>query len=286
MRAYLSLCLLLLSLYGTAQFRLKADSGKVARLNTEDEAEAYPFLSADGLRLYYTSGTGRERIYVSERSSIDSPFADARLLSRNLPSNLSGATLTANELEIYLFDVYRSYHSKRKSIKEEFPAPAVIRELGTGHRRPSISPDGNELVALYTKDTVQHFRKNPAGIFIKKGTLDYPEGFTPASGQFSKDGLHYIMTVNNRGQSKKGNGVDSILILKYSRNSPDSPFGSYETIFNELDEKPFQITMDASRKILIAVLNTGEWKWESNNLVYFVVEKEPSDKPHIKNPSK
>lgn len=273
MKISLSLCLLLLSLYGTAQFSLKADSSKVAALNTEDEAEAYPFLSADGLRLYYTSGWSRERIYLSERSSIDSSFVHARVLSMNLPANLTGATLTADELEIYLFDVFRSYYSKRKSIKDEFPAPVVIRELGTGHRRPAISPDGTELVAIYARDTVQHFRKDPAGVFTKAGTLNYPEGLTPAAGQFSKDGLHYIMTVSNRGHRKKGEGMDSVLILQYSRSSTRSPFGSYEIILNELPTKPFQITMDASQKILIAVLNTVEWKWESNNLVYYVVEK-------------
>lgn len=272
MRTYLSICLLLLSLYGTAQFRLKADSSKVAQLNTETEAEAYPFLSADGLRLYYTSGESG-KIFLSERKSIDSPFVDAHLLSRNLPKDLNGATLTANELEIYLFDIFRSYYSKRNSVNDEFATPTVIRELGTWHGRPSISPDGKELIAIYTRDTVQHFVKNSAGVFTITGTLDYPKGFVPAAGQFSKDGLSYIMTANKKEQDNKGEEVNNILILKYSRSSVNSPFKAYEIILNELHQKPFQITMDADQRILIAVLNTGEWKWESNNLVYYIIEK-------------
>ena len=266
-----------------AQFKLTVDSLKVSYLNTNTNAEAYPFISKDGLRLYYTSSQeGLGRIYISERKTKEENFQLSRPLSVNLPDSFFGATLTDNELEIYLFDSWKSYHSRRTSTSDEFPFPTLIKELGDCHTKPAISPNGEELIAVHgsgcdtsrkSRDSIRIFVRNEDGFFQKSGVLDFPVGFRPGPGQFSKDGLNYYTIVDKRWYEYNKGWQDSTLSLKYSRASLKSPFREYEIILTEFQQgRPEQITFDADQTIMIGVLTT-KMEWRKNNLIYYVVNK-------------
>jgi hypothetical protein len=275
--------LLFLSLSGRTQFKLEADSTKINKLNTAMSAEAFPFISADGLRLYFTSGQeGLGRIYISKRKHVNAPFLKCVPLSSNLPDSLFGGTLTSNELEMYLFDGWQAYYSKRKNKSEQFSKPVSIPELGECHRAPSISPIGDELIVINSsgcddsrrsRDTVRLLAKNAVGSFERISTLNYPEGFEPGQGQFSKNGLSYIMTVSKRWYDRDKEWLDSTLVLKYVRNSLRQPFEEYQVILNELNKKPMQISIDASESILVAVVSTDMWRSKSTDLVYYHIKK-------------
>src|ERR1700740_2129980 len=80
----------------------------LGELNTQ-YADAYPWISADGLRLYYTDG-GNNQIMYTERSNINSYFNAPTVA----PLTFAGAIscwLTQNELTMYISDgnaIYRA----------------------------------------------------------------------------------------------------------------------------------------------------------------------------------
>lgn len=283
MKTYLIFFILCWCFNTNAQFKLAVDSLKVGSLNTINNAEAYPFISNDGLRLYYTSSQeGLGRIFISERKAREENFLSSRPVSENLPDNFFGATLTDDELSIYLFNALKSYYSIRASKKDDFSFPMLIKELGNCHTKPAISPNGEELIAVHgsgcdtsrkSRDTIRLFVRNSDGIFQRKDILHYPEDFRPGPGQFSKDGLNYYTTVDKRWYDYNKGWQDSILSLKYSRASLKSPFLKYEIIFSEFKQgRPEHITFDADQTIMIGVLTT-KMEWKKNNLIYYVVGK-------------
>lgn len=261
-----------------AQSNFILDSTKITKLNKTTEGEALPFLSSDGLRLYFTSSQeGLGRIYMSQRKTTDDNFAIASPLSKNLPDSFLGATLTNDELELYTSDTWRAYYSKRPTKNDDFSILKLIGEVGECSRiRPAVSPNGTELIIVYTslcdtargvKDSIRLFAMDSKGEFHRKGFLNFPKGFDPGVGQFSKDGLNYYTSVNKRWYKNGWN--DSSLTLKYSRESLSSDFSDYEIInFDFEGQKPIQITFNGDGTIMVGV-RTTMWEWKKNDLLYF-----------------
>ncbi len=264
------------------QVRIRPDSGKLYLLNTASSAEAYPFISNDGLRLYYTSGKeDRGGIYFAVRKSINDSFRTSLRLSKSLPDKFVAGTLTSNELEIYMWDLWRVYFSKRETINDLFPTPTFISELGDNHRTPAISPNGEELVAVFNSlsepdknsiDSIRVFKKDMSGRFRRIYTLNYPRGFRPGPGQFSKDGLCFFISINKQIYEYGKVPFDSICSLMYKRSSLQETFTGYEFIFEDLtnENRPDQISFTLERKIMIGVLSIKN-RWNKNNLMYYHV---------------
>lgn len=158
-------------------------------------AEIGPFLSKDGLSLYYTrtasaGGFGGEDLWVSQRASTDDPWGNPQNLgaSINTAANEFGPTLTLNEHTLF-FASNRAgvggqdlFVSRRRNKRDDLGwQPAV--NLG------SINTVANEIAVAYFEDdltgvTTLYFASNrPGGLGgddIYASTLLPDDTFGPA----------------------------------------------------------------------------------------------------------
>jgi Tol biopolymer transport system component len=123
-----------------------------------------PELSADGLRLYYTSNNypptnGNLQIVVATRTSINADFGDPQVIeSLDTENNEESQTMSSDEREVIFsreidgdYDLYRATRDDRDG---PFSAPQRIDELSTMRDDigSMLSLDGTTL--YYNRDTV------------------------------------------------------------------------------------------------------------------------------------
>src|SRR5690606_9637075 len=103
----------------------------LTELNKDDNSEAYPFISDDGLRIYFTSGPFESsNIFVASREDASSSFSEAVLLSENFPPGSHSSWLAKDELEIYFIHANQVYTSRRVHVSEKFPKPVPVKLSG------------------------------------------------------------------------------------------------------------------------------------------------------------
>ena len=247
-----------------------ASSLLTKKINKPSITEAYPFLSADGLRLYFTSNRegGHGRLYISSRNSIDEEFGEPEILSKHLTDPFYCGSLTADELTIYLAKNGAIYVSHRTDRKSSFGPPKQLEEIKNGWAfGPGISPDGKELVITTTpegyKDEVNVlYRKDAGGKFRQVEVLASPEGMDAGPAQFSKDGLSlYCSLENSKNNEEK--------LFRYKRNT-------IQDRFIEMDELPanlnihsqcLQPTVNGDESLLAYVVSNGGWSEDDIVLV-------------------
>jgi hypothetical protein len=165
------------------------------------KCDAYPWISVDGLRLYFTSNRdgGHGNIYCTERRSTDESFSKPVKVFPQLSNKYYAAVLSPDELTMILtLEGYTLLIAERTTRKGKFSDPRPITDLkGLRLYAPSISPDGKELMALNMSGEIMHFEKAANGHFIKKGKLNIPPGSSAAPGQFGKDGLAYYCSLKD-----------------------------------------------------------------------------------------
>ncbi|MGG9962907.1 T9SS type A sorting domain-containing protein [Ferruginibacter sp. SUN106] len=189
----------------------KPEFAQTKAINIADKCDAYPWISSDGLRLYFNSNRdgGHGNIYFSRRSSVDQPFEAPHKAFPSLENKYYAVSLTADELTMILtLEGYTLYIATRKSVTENFSTPKVIEELKD--RRlfaPGISADGSELMVIdctgdndtktIKSDGTIRYVKNAAGIFTRKERLIVPDNKVVGPGQLGKDGLTYYCSLKN-----------------------------------------------------------------------------------------
>lgn len=252
----------------------------VDELNTPKEAEAYPFLSADGLRLYFTSGRegGFGRLYISTRPSLQAPFTKPEALSKNLEDGFYAGTLTLDERTIYMtHEGGAIYVATRNSIDDEFSKPLPVRGLRTGYNfGPGISPDGNEMVALSWQTPDGHdkmivYKKITVDSFAETGLLPLPapepgtDHYDPGPGQYSKDGLYFYFSLEADLEEH---------IWRYQRNRPGDKFVTIEKIIlpsNTSSSKNSQPTVNQDGSVIVYITSPNN-RWEEDDLA---IESDP-----------
>ncbi len=125
----------------------------------EGSHENDPFLSRDGLRLYFNTSegdVGKQDIVMLERPSLSEPYG-AKIYLKNINSatNEDGPTLSADERVIIFSSekdggdrVASLYYATRHSLDEDFSVPKPISDLNTKYSEsggPALSWDGCEL---------------------------------------------------------------------------------------------------------------------------------------------
>src|SRR5262245_38395074 len=87
---------------GVSKKPLTFDSPLTKLVNKPGVADAYPFLSGDGLRLYFTSNRegGHGRFFISKRNNLTEPFGEPVVLSKHLTDGYYAGSLTADELTL------------------------------------------------------------------------------------------------------------------------------------------------------------------------------------------
>ncbi len=242
--------------------RLREGDALTRGINTKGECDAYPFLSADGLRLYFTTNRGsisHGRIYLSTRQSADQPFSNAQPLSPNLPDPYYCSSLTADELTLYMAKAGKIYVSHRGSLKETFGEPKEVDLGKIGWTfAPGISPDGQELVITTTiegrKGEMNVVYRKMGTSFVVKETLAAPDGSDAGPAQFSKDGLSiYCSREDVSGGDEK--------LFRYRRNNLNAAFVEVEELPKELHKhgQCLQPTVNGDESLIAYVVSNGTW---------------------------
>jgi hypothetical protein len=199
------------------------DCRETKSINRPGIADAYPFLSADGLRLYYTSSRdgGFGRLFLSTRKSTDDAFSKPEPLSRNITTGYFAASLTNDELTICMVESGDLYISVRSNRNQEFPQPVKLSGTdGNSHYGPSISFDGKEIISnieINGKDRIRIYKRTGTYQVQKVKDLLLPSGQESGPGQLSKDGLSYYFSIATKKSEH---------LWRYTRKSVADEFGN------------------------------------------------------------
>jgi len=230
---------------------LPFDSARaLTEINSTDSADAYPWISPDGLRLYFTKGDGiNDDLFVSTRNNLSETFSAPLLLdidfvaSRNISCWLSN-----DELELY-FTTGQSgdsvMYSVRQNPSDMFPAPVAVPSLSRYGFVSGISIAGDELY-LYkvnqsgTLRTILTFHRNitsveenisdkPTDLILNQ---NYPNPFNPSTTinyQIPKqsDVTLKVFDVLGREITTLVNGVEAPGYKSVNLNSNGFPSGIY-----------------------------------------------------------
>jgi hypothetical protein len=167
------------------------------QVNEEGVAEAYPWLSADALRLYFTK---ENQIYMSNRNSRYEDFGKPARVEIDESGSVISTWLTNNELEMYTCYGRNIKVFHRNSLNEPFMFQHNL-DLG-GEMEGFISgisftPDMRTMV-VYNSDEGQRlgvFNMTPGGRPELRKIITVPFGEI-AVGQLSKDGKWLYLSVD------------------------------------------------------------------------------------------
>jgi hypothetical protein len=98
-------------------------------VNDANVSDSYPWLSADGLRIYFTKQHGSKiTFYVANRSGLDADFGKPTEMGVTLPkvNNNMSCYLSSDETELYALSGEVIYYATRKNSKEKFGLPMEI----------------------------------------------------------------------------------------------------------------------------------------------------------------
>lgn len=250
-----------------------------SQINGSNRCEAYPWISSDGLRLYFTSNRdgGHGNIYFSERKSIDEPFEAAKKVFQTKENKYYAASLTADELTMYLtLEGYTLYIAERKSRTEPFGTPRVIPELKSMKLfGPGISADGSEMMVIDNSPQNGNSQqtiwlvKGEDGKFTEKAKLKLPEGKTAGPGQISKDGFSYYCSL----EGKSGIGEQ---LYRYTRNAMGEEFTLAGKMADDVNvtRENLQPSVNGDGTIMAYVINNdGTWTGDDIRVVKFDGDK-------------
>ena len=166
------------------------------KINNPDEAEAYPWISADGLRLFFIKGN---TIYKSERTSRYDDFASDHVLEIEDNNSITSCWLTNDELHLYTTSSIIKHYS-RSSIQDQF---VYIGNLDIDDKVSgffsSISFTPDMKTALIYNSPSSESKSLVIFDVTNQGTLKLRDRFvslngTSGVGQLSKDGKSVYYT--------------------------------------------------------------------------------------------
>lgn len=240
-------------------------------LNTNG-ADAFPWLSHDGLRLYYTQDINDDEVLLmASRANLDEKFGQLKNIYLPQPGEIISVWLTADELEIYY--VLRNpdattgsqtslYYSNRSSTSENFSGVQQIELLGFTTEYfvgPSLTKDKEELY-MYSNDdeerSILKLERVTATTYRFSGVLEIPADYCVGPGQLSANGLNYFISLS---------ASDLTEIHYMTRPDIYSPFKLVEKLKFENDSalSSYQPTVSSSGTIVFV---TGKGSWQQNDL--------------------
>jgi len=173
---------------------------ELTEINVPDSADAYPWISPDGLRLYYTSGNVNNLLMFTQRTNTNSYFDPPTLVPISLPRRPRSSWLSTDELDIYVSAEDSLYYAHRDAISLPFNTPIKIDLSGISESfisGVSLNTAQNELFIyfhLYSDlgSGVKEFSRTSPTSFTYTRTLDTPSGYAFSIGQLSKNDLVFF----------------------------------------------------------------------------------------------
>lgn len=251
---------------------------RISELDVDTYPESNPWISNDGLRLYYETyqtGDTSTHIAFAERQHIDSTFGDPKFLSLK-PNSTFDLTpwLTEDELSIF-FTITTSvismnttiYRSNRNSISENFGESIPITLSGKAMERignPCFTQDLSELY-LYNLDTntaqILIFNKIGVNSYQLSDTLNVPEGFSIRSGKLADNDLKYYISLTDSNRNE--------FFYVYIRKEATLDFDSIYYLDNDLINDPYYAnrspSISSDGKCFVFIRN-DKTSWTTNEL--------------------
>lgn len=135
-----------------------SDMRLLPSVNTPEVSDAYPWLSADALRLYFTNDF---KLMYTERSSLQTDFATPKAVAFTGAVNLEivSVWLTPDENTMFLIAGNQLYKSSRKSTDKPFDLPVLYsNEFKDFYfiSGMSFAPDKKTMYLYYSDETTQY----------------------------------------------------------------------------------------------------------------------------------
>jgi len=233
----------------------------LTEINDTVHGNAYPWISADGLRLYYTSrtDTGTFIIKFTQRANTNSFFVTPTILSISVPNTLS-CWLSSDELDIYLSGIANLYYAHRDSISLPFSTAIKISLLGCFPypiSNVSLNSEQDELFLCSGGVGIFDFSRSSDTSFNYIGMLQTPSeyGFDP--GQLSKDDLTIFISAYHLPYNKD-------FLTQMTRISPSDTFdtSTFQQIqgINDFSVWNCLPSMSDSLNWVVFVRSNGTWE--------------------------
>jgi hypothetical protein len=247
-----------------SQFRL------LSEINNDTSADAYPCLSRNGLRVYFTRGDFN--IYVSTRNPVTNTFSPP-ILVFNYTEPMFSCLVSPDEKTMIatvnpLNGSDRLIRATRSSLWEAFSfhSGITVHPENTLFTSPSFSPDSNELY-LFTEDsslfagkTRRYLRSAGNGYVFDSNFPSSPTG-RPGPGRLTSDGLTFFGTVESTNRQK---------IYRWHRSSLSELFNGTPELVNPGPGSDTlfysgQPSVAEDQSFMVYVANKFN-RWKSNNL--------------------
>jgi hypothetical protein len=174
----------------------------LTEINMANNADAYPWISPDGLRLYYKDGSNSLYMFT-QRADTNSFFTTPTVLQISA-FNILSCWLSNDELDLYYSDSQNIYYASRPTVTSPFNSPTNINLSGpmfTFISGPSLNNSQDEMYVYITNpvsgdaNTFRYLRTSPTS-FSFADSISY-QGPTASPGQLSKDDLTYFVSLRN-----------------------------------------------------------------------------------------
>lgn len=255
---------------------------EIKELNNSDEADCYPFITEDGLRLYYTNSEEIDHIVFSKRKSLNDAFEKPQKVKlEGNDSDVLSCWLTADELSIF-YVVRKSnfgasttlMRGTRNSVKEDFKEFTKIELKGkiSGNLfGPSLTPDLGELYFYNSADNqrILKFKKLSSDSYELVESLPIQDGLDVSPGQLSKDGLKYYFAARTNENFSQ--------MAYYERKSLNDKFEEITWMKKDPNLAYIGQFSDALKgKFIFYKISTSN-SWEENELYFSEVEIKEQD---------
>lgn len=252
------------------------------------KGDAYPWISHDGLRLYYCQESEKlDYIVMSQRKDVDADFEKPVKLGINSTQhdNIS-VWLSKDELSIYFFT--RQSHgafsstlqkATRSSIGDSFGTSSTINLLGEASgflSSPSFTNDMEELYLYnspYGENRILVFEKIDELNYQLKHKVPTPKGHKILPGKLGSNGLKYYLPLENYATMENK-------ICVFERSSIEEPFELCSEISNDLineikDSGQPSISNDGN----FMVFTRSQGTWSQNDL--YIAQKAVTPTPIV-----
>jgi hypothetical protein len=246
-------------------------------INMENQADAYSWLSKDGLRLYFTRDNSSDEIWKAERKSISDEFINPKsiLIDGVLGDDIFSCWLTEDEKTVFFVThedkgvfsttLYRaSYNEQSKSFKNPLKINLTGGEISVATSifisGPSLTEDLSQLFVYYNGDhsneRIASFASQDGINYEFKSFLNNADNYCP--GTLADNGLSFYLTLRNEDN----------LLVKLTRPELNSEFENptYYIIDSSINTDKNYYQPCVNSELGIISLTYGVGTWESNNL--------------------
>ncbi|MEO1655858.1 MAG: hypothetical protein AAFU64_20115, partial [Bacteroidota bacterium] len=242
-------------------------------INAPNKADAYPWISSDGLRLYFTrQGNEGDQIVFCERESLDGLFGEVQILSINRPGvdNFS-CWLNQEETEIFFVarkpedpnqsELFRAHRNSRNEAFREAQKVQLTGDFAGFFSGPSLSQNQDQLFLFNVSRILEFEQKNDLEYRLKSA-IYFADTLESNPGQLSKDDLRYFTSLDIRAQEEE-------FFLFLERPAAETNFLSKGRLGGEVKNGPFRFNFQPSTsqkdEVIVFVSNASNL-WRDNNL--------------------